>query len=153
MALPSGYRLERFEIISRIGVGGMGEVYRAHDTTLHRDVAVKILPPIFSCDPERLRRFRLEAQAAASLNHPNVLSVFHVGDQDGSPYIVTELLEGETLRERLHRAPMRLQETLELGAAVAWGLAAAHEKDIVHCDIKPANVFITKDGRAKVLDF
>ena len=131
----------------------MGEVYRARDTELHRDVAVKILPPAFSGDPDRLRRFRLEAQAAAALSHPNILSVFHVGLQDGWPYIVTELLEGETLRDRLRRGPMRLRESLEVCAAAAWGLAAAHEKGIVHRDIKPANVFITKDSRVKVLDF
>lgn len=153
MALLPGSRLERFEIIARIGVGGMGEVYRAHDAALHRAVAVKVLPPVFSADPERLRRFHVEAQAAASLNHPNVLSIFHVGGQDGSPYLVTELLEGETLRERLQRGAMRPSEALEVGAAVARGLAAAHEKAIVHRDIKPTNVFITKEGRIKILDF
>src|SRR5262245_55595425 len=153
MTLLPGFRLERFEILSRIGAGGMGEVYRARDTELHRDVAVKILPPAFSADPDRFRRFRQEAQAAAALSHPNILSIFHVGLQDGCPYIVTELLEGETLRDRLRHGPMRLRESLELGAAVAWGLAAAHAKGIVHRDVKPANLFITKDGRIKILDF
>ena len=153
MTLSPGFRLERFEILSRIGAGGMGEVYRARDTELHRDVAVKILPPAFSADPDRFRRFRQEAQAAAALSHPNILSIFHVGLQDGCPYIVTELLEGETLRDRLRRGPMRLRESLEFGAGVAWGLAAAHAKGIVHRDVKPANLFITKDGRIKILDF
>ena len=153
MRLAPGSRLGPYEVVAQIGAGGMGEVYRARDTELDRDVAVKILPPAFSGDPDRLRRFRLEAQAAAALSHPNILSVFHIGLQDGWPYIVTELLEGETLRDRLRRGPMRLRESLEVCAAAAWGLAAAHEKGIVHRDIKPANVFITKDSRVKLLDF
>jgi serine/threonine protein kinase len=131
----------------------MGEVYRARDTVLKRDVAIKVLPDYWSRDPERLRRFELEAQAAAALTHPNIVSIFHVGRYDGSPYIVTELLHGETLRERLRHGPMRLREVIEDGVEIARGLAAAHDAGIVHRDLKPENIFITKDGRVKILDF
>ena len=115
MPLAAGTRLDSFEIVAPLGTGGMGEVYRARDTTLKRDVAIKVLPDYWSRDPERLRRFELEAQAAAALTHPNIVSIFHVGRYDGSPYIVTELLHGETLRERLRRGPMRLREVIEEG--------------------------------------
>ena len=131
----------------------MGEVYRARDTTLKRDVAIKVLPEYWSRDPERLHRFELEAQAAAALNHPNIVSIYHVGQYDGSPYIVTELLRGETLRERLRHGPMRLREAIDVGVDIAHGLAAAHDAGITHRDLKPDNIFITKDGRVKILDF
>lgn len=131
----------------------MGEVYRARDAALRRDVAIKVLPAYWSRDPDRLRRFELEAQAAAALNHPNIISIFHVGEQDGAPYIVTELLQGETLSERLSRGPMGLHEVLNLATAIAQGLAAAHAAGIVHRDLKPGNIFLTKDGRVKILDF
>jgi Tol biopolymer transport system component len=131
----------------------MGEVYRARDTSLKRDVAIKVLPEFWSRDPERLRRFELEAQAAAALNHPNIVSIFHVGQHDGAPYIVTELLHGESLRDRLHHGPMRLREVLDLGIEIARGLAAAHDAGIVHRDLKPENLFLTQDGRVKILDF
>jgi Tol biopolymer transport system component len=131
----------------------MGEVYRARDATLKRDVAIKVLPEYYSRDHERLRRFEQEAQGTAALNHPNILSIFHVGQYDGSPYIVTELLQGETLRERLRKGPMRLREVLDYGVELARGLAAAHEAGIVHRDLKPENIWITKDGRIKILDF
>jgi len=131
----------------------MGEVYRARDTALKRDVAIKVLPEFWSRDPERLRRFELEAQAAAALNHPNIVSIFHVGQHDGAPYIVTELLHGESLRDRLHHGSMRLREVLDLGIEIARGLAAAHDAGIVHRDLKPENLFLTRDGRVKILDF
>lgn len=153
MPLAAGYRLDSYEIIAPLGAGGMGEVYRARDAVLKRDVAIKVLPADWSRDPERLRRFELEAQAAAALNHPNIVSIFHVGQYDGSPYIVTELLQGETLRDRLRKGPMRLREVVDLGVELVRGLAAAHDAGIVHRDLKPENIFITKDGRIKILDF
>jgi serine/threonine protein kinase/WD40 repeat protein len=153
MPLEPGSRLGPFEIISPLGAGGMGEVYRARDAALRRDVAIKVLPAYWSRDPDRLRRFALEAQAAAALNHPNIVSIFHVGEHDGAPYIVTELLQGESLSERLSRGPMRLAEVLDLATGIAQGLAAAHAAGIVHRDLKPGNVFLTKDGRVKILDF
>jgi len=153
MPLSLGTRLDSYEIVALIGAGGMGEVYRARDTSLKRDVAIKVLPTSYSLDPDRLRRFQLEAEAAATLNHPSILSIFHIGQQDGSPYIVTELLEGETLRARLRRSRMRLRESLDIAAEVTRGLAAAHEKGITHRDLKPENLFLTKDGRVKILDF
>jgi serine/threonine protein kinase/Tol biopolymer transport system component len=151
--LPSGTRLGPYVVQSLIGAGGMGEVYRARDASLKRDVAIKVLPVTFSRDPDRLRRFQLEAEAAAALNHPNILSIFHIGQQDGSPYIVTELLEGETLRERLRRGPIPLRKAIDYAVQIAHGLAAAHDRGIVHRDLKPENLFVTKDGRVKILDF
>jgi WD40 repeat protein len=153
MPLSTGFHLDSYEIIALLGAGGMGEVYRARDAALKRDVAIKVLPAEWSRDSERLRRFDLEAQAAAALNHPNIVSIFHVGRYDGSPYIVTELLQGETLRERLRKGPMRLREVLDHGVELARGLAAAHDAGIVHRDLKPENVWVTKDGRIKILDF
>ena len=153
MPLVAGSRLDSYEIIAPLGAGGMGEVYRARDTTLKRDVAIKVLPEYWSRDPERLRRFEQEAQATAALNHPNIVSIFHVGQYDGSPYIVTELLQGETLRDRLGKGPMRLREVVDFGVELARGLAAAHDAGIVHRDLKPENIWITKDGRIKILDF
>jgi len=153
MTLTPGTRLDGYEILGPLGAGGMGEVYRARDATLRRDVAIKVLPEYWSRDPERLRRFEQEAQATAALNHPNIVSIFHVGQYDGSPYIVTELLQGETLRDRLRKGPMRLREVLDFGVEVARGLAAAHDAGIIHRDLKPENIFVTKDGRVKILDF
>ena len=153
MQLPAGSRLDSYEIIAPLGAGGMGEVYRARDPALKRDVAIKVLPADWSRDPERLHRFELEAQATAALNHPNIVSIFHVGQHDGCPYIVTELLQGETLRDRLRRGPMRPREACDCGVDVARGLAAAHDAGVVHRDIKPENLFLTKDGRLKILDF
>jgi serine/threonine protein kinase/dipeptidyl aminopeptidase/acylaminoacyl peptidase len=151
--LSPGSRLGPYEVRSALGRGGMGEVYRAHDARLHRDVALKVLPQSVSRNPDRLRRFELEARAAAALNHPNILAVFDIGNADGTPYIVSELLEGETLREHVSRGPLPVRKALELAAQVARGLAAAHEKGIVHRDLKPENVFVTRDGAAKILDF
>ncbi len=153
MPLAAGTRLDSFEIVAPLGEGGMGEVYRARDTTLKRDVAIKVLPEYWSRDPERLRRFEQEAQATAALNHPSIISIFHVGQCNGSPYIVTELLQGETLRDRLRRGPMRLREVLDNAMAIARGLAAAHDAGIIHRDLKPENIWVTKDGRIKILDF
>jgi serine/threonine protein kinase len=131
----------------------MGEVYRALDTWLNREVAIKVLPEFWSRDPERLQRFELEAQATAAVNHPNIVSIHHVGQHDGSPYIVTELLPRETLRERLRRGPIPLRKAIEYGVQIANGLAAAHDRGIVHRDLKPEKLFITKDARVKILDF
>jgi len=153
MPLSAGTRIDSYEIIAPLGAGGMGEVYRARDCTLRRDVAIKILPAYWSREPDRLRRFDIEAQAAAALNHPNIVSIFHVGQCDGSPYIVTELLQGETLRSRLNRGPVRVREVLEWGKDLARGLGAAHDSGIFHRDLKPENLFVTKDGRIKILDF
>jgi serine/threonine protein kinase len=153
MPLVAGSRVDSYEIIAPLGAGGMGEVYRDRDLTLKRDVAIKVLPEYWSRDPERLRRFEQEAQATAALNHPNIVSIFHVGQYDGSPYIVTELLQGETLRDRLRKGPLRLREVLDFGVELARGLAAAHDAGIVHRDLKPDNIWVTKDGRIKILDF
>ncbi len=151
--MEPGTRLGPYEILATLGAGGMGEVYRARDSRLKRDVAIKVLPPSFSKDPERLRRFELEAQAAGSLNHPGITAVYDFGTHEGAPYIVTELLEGETLRARVAGGPLPSRKALDYAAQLARGLAAAHEKGIVHRDLKPENVFVTRDGRVKILDF
>ena len=153
MSLSAGTRLGPYEILALIGSGGMGEVYRARDDRLHRDVAVKVLPASFSTDPERLRRFEHEAQAAGTLNHPNITAVYDIGTYEGSIYVVSELLEGETIRSRLASGPPPLRKTTDYALQIAQGLAAAHEKGIVHRDLKPENLFVTKDGRVKILDF
>jgi len=153
MALVSGKPFGLYEIISPLGVGGMGEVYRARDARLSREVAIKVLPEFLSSDPDRLRRFEQEARAAAALNHPNILAVYQMGTTDGVPYLVSELLEGETLRETLRRGPIPLLKSINYAVQIAHGLAAAHEKGIIHRDLKPENLFITRDGRVKILDF
>ena len=154
MAVTSGTKLGPYEIEASIGAGGMGEVYRAHDARLDRTVAIKVLPTSFSADRDRLQRFAQEARAAAALNHPNILSIFDIGDDDhGAPYVVSELLEGETLRDRLRSGPLSTRKTVDYALQVARGLAAAHEKGIVHRDLKPENLFLTNDGRVKILDF
>jgi serine/threonine protein kinase len=131
----------------------MGEVYRARDARLNRDVAIKILPASFSADPDRLQRFAQEARAAAALNHANILSIYDIGDDRGAPYVVSELLEGETLRDRLRNSALTSRKAIEYAQQIARGLAAAHEKGIVHRDLKPENLFITNDGHVKILDF
>jgi eukaryotic-like serine/threonine-protein kinase len=153
MTLSSGTKLGPYEIQSPIGAGGMGEVYRARDTRLGRDVAIKVLPESFAKDADRLRRFEQEARAIAALNHPNILAVHDIGDQDGIRYIVTELLEGRTLRDQLNEGALPLRKALDYARQIADGLAAAHGRGIVHRDLKPENVFCTKDGRVKILDF
>jgi serine/threonine protein kinase/WD40 repeat protein len=153
LAVVRGTRLGPYEIVDLIGVGGMGEVYRARDTRLGRDVAVKVLPSDIAADPERLRRFEKEARAIASLNHPHILTVHDVGSHEGRPYVVTELLEGENLREVLSRRTPTQRQVLGWAVRIAQGLAAAHAKGIVHRDLKPENLFLTADGRIKVLDF
>jgi serine/threonine protein kinase/Tol biopolymer transport system component len=153
MALTPGTKLGPYEIQSVLGAGGMGEVYRAKDTRLGRDVALKILPESFARDAERLRRFEQEARAVAALNHPNILAIHDIGEQNGVPFLVSELLEGESLRATLDRGALPQRKTIEFGVQVAQGLAAAHEKGIVHRDLKPENIFLTKDARVKILDF
>jgi eukaryotic-like serine/threonine-protein kinase len=153
ITLTRGSKLGEYEVRALVGSGGMGEVYRARDTRLGRDVAIKVLPPYVSSDKDRLRRFEQEAQATAALNHPNILSVYQFGSYEGAPYLVTELLEGETLRELIRRGPIAQRKAIDMGTQIAQGLAAAHNKGIVHRDLKPENLFITKDGRVKILDF
>jgi serine/threonine protein kinase len=152
VALTPGTRLGEYEVKSLLGSGGMGEVYRARDARLGRDVAIKVLP-LLAANSDRLWRFEHEARAAAALNHPNILAVFQMGTYEGAPYLVSELLEGETLRELLKRGPLSVRKAIDYGMQIARGLAAAHEKGIVHRDLKPENLFVTKDGRAKILDF
>jgi tetratricopeptide (TPR) repeat protein/TolB-like protein len=172
MSIVTGTRLGPYEVVGTIGAGGMGEVYRARDTRLGRDVAVKVLPAEFAADPERLRRFEQEAKAVAALNHPNILAIFDVGVGAGLaparedarpsppneqgvtvPFIVTELLEGESLRDRMRGGALPVRKAVETAVQIAQGLSAAHEKGIVHRDLKPANVFVTNDGQVKILDF
>ncbi len=153
MPLNAGARLGPYEILAPLGAGGMGEVYRARDPRLSREVAVKVLPASFSRDPDRLRRFELEARAAGSLNHPNILVVYDFSTHEGSPYLVMELLEGINLRDRLADGCLPPRKALDIAAQIAQALAAAHEKGIVHRDLKPGNIFLCRDGRAKVLDF
>ncbi len=153
MTIAAGTKFGRYEIRSKIGEGGMGEVYRARDEKLNRDVAIKVLPATFSQDPDRLRRFEQEAQAAGSLNHPNVLAVYDVGAHDGAPYVVSELLEGETLRARLLGLTIPQRKAVDYATQIARGLAAAHARNLVHRDLKPENIFILSDGQIKILDF
>jgi eukaryotic-like serine/threonine-protein kinase len=151
--MTAGDRLGPYEVLGLVGSGGMGEVYRARDPTLNRDVAIKILPEALAADPAALARFEREAQAVAALSHPNILAIFDFGRQGDTAYAVMELLEGETLRARLAQGALPVRKAVDLAAQIAEGLAAAHEKGIVHRDLKPENVFVTHDGRAKVLDF
>lgn len=153
MILPAGTKLGPYELVGVLGAGGMGEVYRARDTRLGRDVAVKVLPRELASDPERLRRFDLEARAIGALSHPNILSVHDFGNADGIVYLVTELLEGETLRERLSGTALPARKAIDYAIQIAEGLAAAHAAQIVHRDLKPENLFVTRDGRVKILDF
>lgn len=153
MPLTSGTKLGPYEIVAPIGAGGMGEVYRARDTRLDRTVAIKVVHAPFAGDSERLRRFEQEARAVGALNHPNILAIYDVGEYEGSPFLVTELLEGASLRDRLNGASLPARKALDYGTQIAAGLAAAHEKGIVHRDLKPENIFVTGDGRIKILDF
>ena len=153
MPLAAGTKLDGYEILDLLGAGGMGEVYRARDPALKRDVAIKVLPTFVAKDPDRLRRFEQEAQTAAALNHPNILAVHRFGVFEGVPYLVSELLEGSTLRQVLQRGPLPVRKTIDYAIQIAHGLAAAHEQGIVHRDLKPENLSISKDGRIKILDF
>ena len=153
MPLQAGSRLGPYEIVAPIGAGGMGEVYRAKDPRLGRDVAIKVLPSSFSEDADRLRRFEQEAKAAGVLNHPNVTAVYDIGTHEGAPYVVQELLEGETLRSVLAGGRLSPRRAIDCAVQISHGLAAAHEKGIVHRDLKPENLFVTNDGRIKILDF
>jgi serine/threonine-protein kinase len=152
-SLAPGSCMGPYQVVALLGAGGMGEVYRARDPRLRREVAIKVLSRDLLADPAKLRRFEHEARAAGALNHPNILAVFDIGDQDGVPYVVTELLEGETLKERMQRGPLPLRECLDAARQLAAGLAVAHDHGIVHRDLKPANLFLTRDGRMKILDF
>jgi len=151
--LSAGATLSHYQIVSKIGAGGMGEVYRARDTRLQREVAIKILPSNYATDADRLKRFEQEARATSALNHPNILTVYDIGTYQGSPYIVDELLSGEELREQLNGAGLPHRRAIDYAQQIAQGLAAAHEKGITHRDLKPENLFVTSDGRVKILDF
>ncbi len=153
MPLGAGTKLDSYEVLELLGAGGMGEVYRARDPALKREVAIKILPAFVSRDPDRLRRFEQEAQGAARLDHPNILAVHQFGVFQGAPYLVSELLIGQSLRQVLQRGPIPARKGIGYAVQIAHGLAAAHEKGVVHRDLKPENLFLTKDGRIKILDF
>lgn len=153
MPLATGTKIGPYEILAPLGAGGMGEVYRARDSRLGRDVAIKVLPESMARDAERLRRFETEARAVAALNHPNILSVHDIGTHDGAPYLVSECLEGQSLRQELSSGALPLRRAVEYAIQIAEGLAAAHDKGIIHRDLKPENIFITRDGRVKILDF
>ncbi|HEY3173406.1 MAG TPA: serine/threonine-protein kinase, partial [Thermoanaerobaculia bacterium] len=153
MTLSAGTRLGAYEILSRLGAGGMGEVYRARDAKLDRDVAVKVLPASVANDPDALARFEREAKAVAALSHQNILSIFDFGRHEGVAYVVTELLDGDTLRGKLDAGPVSQRLAVDYGLQIAKGLSAAHEHGIVHRDLKPENVFVMRDGHVKILDF
>src|SRR6266540_3798156 len=153
MKIVPGANFDHYEILASLGAGGMGEVWRARDTRLERDVAIKLLPAEFAKDADRLRRFEQEARATSALNHPNILTVYDTGTHETRPYIVAELLVGEELREEMNQGAIALRKALDYAVQVANGLAAAHEKGIVHRDLKPENLFVTRDGRVKILDF
>src|SRR5499426_2790767 len=153
MSLTPGTRLGPYEITATLGAGGMGEVYRARDTRLKRDVALKILPESFATDPERLARFQREAEVLASLNHPNIAAIHGLEEADGTRALVMELVEGETLADRITRGPLPIDEALPIATQIAEALEAAHEQGIIHRDLKPANIKRRPDGTVKVLDF
>ncbi len=153
MAIASGTKLGPYTILGVLGVGGMGEVYRARDSRLHRDVAIKVLPEIVAADPDRIARFDQEARATAALNHPNIVALYDIGAERGVAYVVSELLSGSTLRDRIAAGPMPPRKVVEIGLEILSGLAAAHERGIAHRDLKPENIFVTEDGTVKILDF
>src|SRR6187431_3147671 len=151
MALSRGTRLGAYEIVAPLGAGGMGEVYRAQDARLGRDVAIKVLPPAFANDVDALARFEREMKTLAGISHPNILAIYDVGRDGANAYAVTELLEGETLADIVARGPLPIRKALDSGTQIARALAAAHDRGIVHRDLKPANVVVTIDGHIKVL--
>src|SRR5499433_1623867 len=153
MAIATGSRFNHYEIIAPLGAGGMGEVYLAEDPRLGRQVAIKVLPVEFAKDADRLRRFEQEARATSALNHPNILTVYDIGEHEGAPYIVAELLEGEELSELIKQGAIAARKAVDCARQIAEGLAAAHAKGVVHRDLKPENLFVTNDGRVKILDF
>src|SRR5262245_9184092 len=153
MTLNPGTKLGPYEIISPLGAGGMGEVYRARDARLGRDVAIKSLPDAFAADPERLARFEREAKLLASMSHPNIAGIHGIEEVGGARYLVLELVDGETLADRIARGPWSVPDTIDVGRQVAAALEAAHERGIVHRDLKPGNIMFTAAGDAKVLDF
>ncbi|HEX4946669.1 MAG TPA: serine/threonine-protein kinase, partial [Blastocatellia bacterium] len=146
-------RFDHYEVIAPLGKGGMGEVLRARDTRLAREVAIKVLPADFARDADRLRRFEQEARATSALNHPNILTVYDFGEYDGNPYLVMELLDGEALRAQLEQGVLPVRKAIDYAQQIVAGLAAAHTKGVIHRDLKPENLFVTKDGRVKILDF
>src|ERR1700687_1996787 len=153
MALNPGSRLGPYEVLAPLGAGGMGEVYRARDTRLERDVAVKVLPQSVAADPTALARFEREAKAVAALSHPNILAIHDFGTSEGISYAVIEPLEGETLRGKLNAGPISQKQAVDYALQIARGLSAAHEKGVVHRDLKPENLFVRRDGHLKILDF
>jgi len=153
MTITPNLRFAHYEILAPLGAGGMGEVYRARDTRLNREVAIKVLPASVANDADRLRRFEQEARATSALNHPNILTIYDIGTREDSPYIVAELLEGEALRAQIEQGAIAQRKAIDYAQQIAAGLAAAHEKGITHRDLKPENLFVTKDGRVKILDF
>src|SRR5205809_5040846 len=152
MHLTPGRTLGPYEIVAALGAGGMGEVYRARDTRLERDVAIKVLPARLAGDPQALARFEREAKAVAALSHPNILAIHDFGHEGGIAYAVTELLDGQTLRDALGQGALPIRRAIDYATQLARGLAAAHDKGIVHRDLKPENIFITADERVKILD-